>query len=245
MLTIGNLFSGIGGLDLGLERAGLGPVKFQVEIDPFCQKILHKHWPNVPKFGDIKTVNKNILEPIDLLVGGFPCQDISSAGKKQGIIGPKSGLWNEFERLTKELQPKCLLIENVFSGARRWLPQITETLQRLGYRTRTFALSAFELGAPHLRRRLFVLAINEEWYISPSRHITYANGQGELQQSPEMGKIWKWTSNNSGSWTFESGICGTIDGLSNRMDRIKALGNAVVPQCAEVMGKIIIDTIKK
>lgn len=105
MLTIGSLFSGIGGLELGLERAGLGPVLFQCEIDPYCRAVLAKHWPHVTRYRDVRTVRGSTLPSVDLLCGGFPCQDVSSAGKGAGLDGDRSGLWFEFRRLVDECEP--------------------------------------------------------------------------------------------------------------------------------------------
>src|SRR6476660_8578618 len=122
-MTYGSLFSGIGGMDLGLDRAGL-TCKWQVEIDPFCRKILAKHWLHVKRYGDIRTVDGRDLEPVDLLAGGFPCQDLSQAGKRAGIEGTRSGLWFEFARIIGELRPRYVLVENVpgllvYDGLRR------------------------------------------------------------------------------------------------------------------------------
>ena len=101
-MRFGSLFAGIGGMDLGLERAGM-ECAWQVEIDPYCQKVLAKHWPDVQRFGDIKDCGAHNLEPVDLICGGFPCQDISLAGKGAGIEGERSGLWSEYHRIICEL----------------------------------------------------------------------------------------------------------------------------------------------
>lgn len=113
VLTVGSLFSGIGGLDLGLERTGRFKVAWQVEIDPFCKRVLAKHWPNVTRHDDVCSVGSHNLSTVDLLVGGFPCQDISYAGNQVGITGERSGLWKEFLRIICELRPRFVLIENV------------------------------------------------------------------------------------------------------------------------------------
>lgn len=111
-MKVGSLFSGIGGFDLGLERAGM-EIIWQVEIDPFCNKVLAKHWPNVKRFKDVKTVSGKELEPVDLICGGFPCQDISVAGFQEGIEATRSGLWSEFHRLIGDIRPKYAIVENV------------------------------------------------------------------------------------------------------------------------------------
>jgi DNA (cytosine-5)-methyltransferase 1 len=106
-MTFGSLFSGIGGLDLGLERAGL-TCAWQVEVSPWCRAVLKKHWPEVPKYDDVRTVGKNNLCPVDVICGGFPCQDISNAGKREGIGGSRSGLWKEYARIVGEIRPKAI-----------------------------------------------------------------------------------------------------------------------------------------
>src|SRR6266704_6055187 len=111
-LTYGSLFSGIGGIDLGLDRAGF-QCQWQVEINEYAQKVLAKHWPDVARYGDIRTVGKHILEAVDLIAGGFPCQDISNAGKRAGIEGERSGLWSEYFRVICELRPRYIIVENV------------------------------------------------------------------------------------------------------------------------------------
>jgi len=164
-VILGSLFSGIGGLERGLELAGLGSVAWQVERDPFARKVLAKHWPEVDRsVEDVHLANHLSLSEVDLVCGGFPCQDVSAAGKGAGLAGARSGLWYEFRRVVEELAPSCVVVENVASGARRWLPHVRRDLHMLGYRTRAIALSAFDVGAPHLRRRVFVLAAD------PKRH---------------------------------------------------------------------------
>lgn len=161
-VTIGSLFSGIGGLDLGLERAGLGPVAWQVERDAWCRKILGWHWPHARSFVDVRKVGRSNLSPVDLVCGGFPCQDLSSAGRGAGLAGAKSGLWGEFRRIVEEIEPPIVVVENVASGARRWLPFVRRDLHLLGFRTRALAISAFDVGAPHKRERVFVLATHAD-----------------------------------------------------------------------------------
>jgi DNA (cytosine-5)-methyltransferase 1 len=158
-LTIGSLFSGIGGLDLGLERAGLGPVVFQVEQDPFCRAVLEKHWPNVDRsITDVRAASASVLPRVSILCGGFPCTDVSSAGKGAGLAGKHSGLWYEYLRIIGELAPPYVVVENVASGRKRWLCAVRSGLHELGYRTTALGVSAADVGAPHRRERIFVVA---------------------------------------------------------------------------------------
>lgn len=116
-MTIGSLFAGIGGLELGLERAGLGPVVWQVEIDPYCRSVLARHWPNAVRYPDVQRVGSANLSPVDIICGGFPCQDVSGAGKGAGLaVGTRSGLWYEYRRIVAELAPRVVVAENVASG---------------------------------------------------------------------------------------------------------------------------------
>ena len=155
-LTIGSLFSGIGGLELGLEWAGLGPIVFQCEVDAFCRAVLGKHWPHVTRFEDV--TQPRSWPYVDLVCGGFPCQDVSSAGKRRGLGGQRSGLWYHFARVVEQIAPRFVVVENVASGQKAWLPHVRHGLHLLGYRTRALGISARDVGAPHLRERLFVIA---------------------------------------------------------------------------------------
>lgn len=157
---IGSLFSGIGGLELGLERAGLGPVVWQVEQDAFCRAVLAKHWPGVDRsISDVRNVAASALPRPQLLCGGFPCQDVSGAGKGAGLAGERSGLWFVFRDVVEAFRPSGVVVENVASGKSRWLCQVRSDLHALGYRTRAVQISAANVGAPHLRERVFVLAL--------------------------------------------------------------------------------------
>jgi DNA (cytosine-5)-methyltransferase 1 len=290
--VIGSLFSGIGGLELGLERAGLGPTVWQCEIDPFCRLVLAKHWPNAERFTDVTTLVRP--PPVDILCGGFPCQDVSSAGAGAGLSGARSGLWYEYRRIVSEIRPKIVIVENVASGKRRWLPHVRRDLHVLGYRTRAFALSAEEVGAWHLRRRVFVVAADPErvqlreqsWWSGGSdgtgegeagdhgQKRTSADPDGDRQSpvsvdaevgwSPEAGDAvpagreganglpasrGRILPTEPARWPPECGVVPVVYGLPGglvgrqRRRRIRALGNSVVPQCAEVIGRIVNDLL--
>lgn len=157
-MTIGSLFSGLGGLELGLEWAGLGPVQWQVEIDPFCREVLAKHWPNARRFADVKAVGLDTLGRVDIVCGGFPCQDVSLAGKGKGLDGDRSGLWFEQLRIIEELRPSVVVAENVPGLLRRGLDVVVEGLCGLGYAVEGTRLRAGDVGAPHRRERLFIVA---------------------------------------------------------------------------------------
>lgn len=167
-MRVGSLFTGIGGLDLGLTRAGF-EIAWQVEIDEYCRKVLAQHWPGVKRYEDVRGVGAHNLIWADILVGGFPCQDISSAGKRAGIEGERSGLWKEFARIIKEIRPRYVLIENVAAllhggktcnGERREaaIATVLRDLAERGYDAEWRVFSAAEFGAPHLRRRVFIVA---------------------------------------------------------------------------------------
>ncbi len=233
-LTIGSLFSGIGGLELGLEWAGLGPVKWQVEIDPFCRSVLAKHWPDVEKHEDVRSVRG--LERVDLICGGFPCQDVSSAGKRRGLGGERSGLWTEYRRIVGELRPRVVVVENVASGKRLWLPFVSADLAELGYRARAFSLSAADVGAPHLRRRIFVVAhADGEQLRHEPRRVGRAHRQG-----PAIAQHAGWRATQPSMVRVGHGVPRGLDGRRRR-----ALGNSVVPQCAEAIGRMIVNSTER
>ena len=251
MLTIGSLFSGIGGLELGLERAGLGPVKWQVEIDPYCRAVLAKHWPDVERFDDVRTVGRECLAPVDVICGGFPCQDISSAGAKAGIAGARSGLWSEYARIVGETRPRYVVVENVSALVSRGLDRVLGDLADLGFDAVWFPLAAADVGAPHTRERIFVVAYADgdrmegPWKPYDVGTDRVCDGGGE-PESP-------WGSCRQGHLlhVIESPFierCGVpqplLSGVETRVparvERLRALGNAVVPQVAEVVGHVVL-----
>ncbi len=226
-LTFGSLFSGIGGLDLGLERAGM-VCHWQVEIDPFCRKVLEKHWPHIPKYGDIHDVGHHNLEAVDLICGGFPCQDLSTAGRMEGLNGARSGLHIEFLRIVRELRPSWAIIENIWQSWRRWVPYLRRALWQIEYSSLPVRVRAAEVGAPHIRARCFILAH------AGSEYLWQQSGWGR-------GSNRKNTIEFERAWTQEPPVPGVDDGVPNRLDRNRALGNAVVPQVAELIGRRILN----
>ena len=161
MFTIGSLFAGIGGFELGLEWAGLGPVRWQVEKEEKRRGVLEHHWPKADRsVTDVSLATGANLAPVDLICGGFPCQDVSSAGRRAGLGGKRSGLWSQFARVVGELRPRWVAIENVTSGARKWVDPVVRELEFLGYACLPLPIRASDLGAPHARARLFVVAAN-------------------------------------------------------------------------------------
>ena len=157
-MLIGSLFSGIGGLELGLEWAGVGHTVWQVERDPFCRSVLERHWPNAKRFDDVRTVGATNLEPVDVICGGFPCQDISYAGKGLGLAGERSGLWYEFARIVGEMGPRFVVVENVAALITRGIGDVLGTLSDLGYDAQWRTIRASDVGAPHRRERIFIVA---------------------------------------------------------------------------------------
>ena len=160
MLNVLDIFSGIGGFSIGLEAATMQTVAF-CEINPFCRKILTRHWPFIPIFSDITTINKEDLKAlprIDVIAGGFPCQDISVAGKQKGITAKRSGLWKEFVRLINEVRPKYAIIENVANLRSQGLISVLQDLWEIGYNAEWHCIPASAFGAPHRRDRIWIIA---------------------------------------------------------------------------------------
>lgn len=160
MFKVLDIFSGIGGFSLGLENAGMKTIAF-CENNTFCQEVLKSHWNNIPVFSDVRDLCKQNLEhlpKIDVIAGGFPCQDISVAGKQAGIKGERSGLWKEFKKLIKEIEPKYAIIENVANLRSRGLSRVLKDLWEIGYDAEWHLLPASAFGAPHRRDRIWIIA---------------------------------------------------------------------------------------
>lgn len=312
-MTFGSLFAGIGGMDLGLERAGL-TCRWQVEVDEYATRILERHWPGVRRWRDIKTFLPDTKGErfgawgpgrvaarrqrrrdsswasgwrVDLIAGGFPCQDISYAGAGAGLSGKRSGLWFELARVVRTLEPRYVLVENVAALLTRGLDAVLGTLASLGYDAEWFCLPAAAVGAPHIRDRVFIVAYanpdsvgqrlrvpgcgpdagasrgvqEEAWKRERIRADARPVRRG-LSDAPgerlevgfclgtdarqELATTLRANRSDGGQWGFdpadipESGVGRVVDGVSHRVDRLRGLGNAVVPAVSEFIGRRIL-----
>ena len=247
MLTVGSMFSGIGGFDLGLERAGF-TIKWQVEIDPYCSQVLAKHWPHITRYGDITTIDWATVPRVDLLCGGFPCQDLSFAGKRAGINGARSGLWSEYVRAIVQLRPRYVLVENVPGLlSNPYMGRVLGDLAACGYDAEWDCLPAASFKLPHIRDRvwLFAYPASERWNIlddsAPSifqRECLSNFKQPEYRWKRKAGGH----SLESVGWMVEPAIPGSHDGIPTELDKamIHGLGNAIVPQIVEALGRMIV-----
>ena len=235
-MTFGSLFAGIGGLDLGLERAGM-ECRWQVEINDYAQRVLAKHWPNVRRHNDIRTWPAGDTERVDLICGGFPCQDISNAGKGEGLDGDRSGLFFEAVRVVRQLRPRYVLLENVAALLTRGLDRVHGAMAKIGYDSEWHCIPACAVGAPHIRDRVFILA--------HAASIRMERCRADWQQVTPISIGEKILGRDSpicrgGNWETEPAVGRVANGVPARVDRLKCLGNAVVPQVAEYIGRQII-----
>lgn len=245
-MNVLSLFAGIGGLELGLERAGMTTVG-QVEIDPFCQSVLARHWPGVPRHDDVRTaVEWWQSEPrptVDVICGGFPCQDISNAGARKGITGPKSGLWGAMLATIRGVEPRYVIVENSSALAVRGIDVVLSDLHQLGFDAEWSVLTACRMGAPHTRERLFLLAhpnVDRPQTRGESRdgHDHQApSGRKSQEHLHTVAQSHRRPSRNP--WAREPAVDRVADGLTPELDRprLKALGNAVVPAVSEYIGR--------
>ena len=228
-MRIGSLFSGIGGLELGLERAIPGAqVVWQVERDPYARRVLAKHWPSARRYEDVKEVGAHNLGVVDLICGGFPCQGTSNSGKRKGLKDERAGLWFQFERIADELNPRWIVIENVHHTWRRWVPVVRRRLHAIGYASVPLRLSAADVGAWHRRRRVFILA-HANGSLLRQLPGWWTGAQGQVAE--ELIRPIRWPPCAEPSRVD--------DGIPYRVDRNRCLGNAIVPQVAEVVGRVV------
>jgi DNA (cytosine-5)-methyltransferase 1 len=276
-LRLLSLFAGIGGFELGLERSGGFQTVAQCEIDPYCNKVLAKHWPEVKRYGDIRELTADRLAAdgitVDAICGGFPCQDISIAGKQAGIEGERSGLWSEYARLIDELRPRVVFVENVAALLGRGLDRVLGDLAALGYDAVWDCIPASAVGAPHQRDRLWLVAYAEGQRIRPrlcdteqksGRRNFVSNGCSDVADAASIGQQGQGqpcerrnqTANNQGKadnafsvcvgsqWSLEPDVGRVANGVSFRVDKLKALGNAVVPQIPELLGRAYLQAME-
>jgi DNA (cytosine-5)-methyltransferase 1 len=280
-VKVGELFAGIGGIGLGLERAG-HKVIWASETDEYARKVYAKRFPHVRLYGDIRELRD--LPAVDLVAGGFPCQDISIAGKGAGIKGERSGLFFELMRVVRMVRPRCVLLENVPMLLHRGMSEVLGALAESGYDAEWDCLPAAAFGAPHRRDRIFIVAYSNKGLRSRkagkifSRRNTFnfsgeeladAERERELQQKrgeqdqrrrvsngskkenmadakrkrlhkrykPEEGQTSRCSQFQCKNWKTESGIRRVAHGIPDRVHRLKCLGNSVVPQVAEWIGR--------
>jgi DNA (cytosine-5)-methyltransferase 1 len=241
-----DLFSGIGGFSLGLERAGMRTVAF-CESDPFARGILAKHWPDVPCYDDVRTLTAARLAAdgisADVICGGFPCQDISDSGHKRGLDGERSGLWAEYARLVGDLRPRFVIVENVSALLGRGMGGVLGDLAALGYDAEWQCLPGPFVGAPQLRDRAWIVAhpqgvrreagIAEPWIFRAEAfdRARPACCRGALHAADAERSV----------WPPEPYLVRVADGFPDRVDRIRCLGNAVFPQIPEIIGRALME----
>lgn len=223
-----DLFSGIGGFSLGLERAGMQTLAF-CEIDPYCQSVLRRHWPSTPIYQDIHQLSERKLRHdrithIDLICGGYPCQPFSIAGQRRGASDPRH-LWPEMSRLVRELRPRWVVCENVGGHVECGLDAVLTDLEDAGYACWPFIIPACAVGAPHRRDRVWIIAHASSLRLVAPPNLPVATVLSDCTLLGELPSPF---------------TCGSNDGIPRLVDRLRALGNAVVPQIPELIGRAIL-----
>jgi DNA (cytosine-5)-methyltransferase 1 len=262
-LRVLDLFSGIGGFSLGLERTGgLETVAF-CEICPKARKVLSKHWPNIKQYEDIRGLNNEQLIDdgieADVITGGFPCQDISCAGKGKGIKAERSGLWSEMFRLIRDVRPTWAIIENVSALRSKGLTLVLQNLSEIGMFVEWHCIPASAVGAPHQRDRIWIVA-NTNGSNSGVFTKSLAGTKETISERSEQFRSWakirscgedvadtisksvaNCESQGQHHWAIEPNVGRVAHGIPNRVDRLKQLGNSVVPQIPELIGNAILE----
>ena len=276
-MNVLDLFSGIGGFSIGLERAGFKTVAF-CEINPYCRRVLAKHWPSVPCYDDIRTLTADRLATdgiaVDIICGGFPCQDLSVAqgASRSGLDGQRSGLWSEYARLIRELRPRFVIVENVPGLLSLGVGSVLGDLAEIGYDAEWQVISAAAAGAPHIRDRFWLVGypngdgqpafpLHDEASRLPGMVADADSEQHEIRRAPigweaaeefpadaDCSRLEIVLNGQAGecapaigaaAWTVEPDVGRVAYGIPDRAHRIGALGNSVVPQIPEIIGRAI------
>ena len=246
MITVGSLFSGIGGLDLGLERAGM-KVIWQAEKDDFCSLILKKHWPEVPNLGDVSAIDWNTVSRPDVLAGGFPCQPVSVAGRRRGQEDDR-WLWPVYAAAIRHLRPRFAIMENVPGLLIRGMGDVLGDLAQCGYDAEWQVLPASAFGCFHQRERVFIVAYADgerrkaSWIFTSRNYEHYRIPQ---QEGRESGFLSSLDSKERLRPAPDSSFFRVADGFPSELDkaRLKACGNSVVPAVAEFVGRSVMESL--
>lgn len=216
--------------------------KWQIEIDPYAQQVLAKHWPSVRRHDDVRTWPKPDTERVDVICGGSPCQDISLAGRGAGIeVGTRSGLWFEFARIIGDLRPRYVVVENVAAILGRGMGTVLGNLASLGYDAEWHCIQAKDVGAPHIRDRLFVVAYPKS-IEARSKEPGVGSEKPRGKWAPSRASLGRFASScRESHWGSEPGVCRVDDGVPGGVHRRAVLGNAVVPQIAQFIAERIIE----
>jgi DNA (cytosine-5)-methyltransferase 1 len=233
-MNVLDLFSGAGGWSLGLERAGYRTVAF-CECDETARAVLAKHWPGVPCYPDVRDLTADRLVAdgiaVDCIAAGWPCQDLSYAGKGAGLAGERSGLWREVARLVRELRPQYVFLENVSALLGRGLGDVLGDLAEVGYDAEWHCIPAAHVGAPHRRDRIWIVAYPQRDQLArPEPRLRALGRMGREQQSVPWDRDWSSALRE---------LRGMDDGLSYGVDRTDLMRNALVPQIAEAIGTAV------
>jgi len=259
-----DLFSGIGAFSLGLERSGVFRAVAFCEQDQYCRKVLSRHWPEVPIYDDVRDLTAGRLAAdgiaVDAICGGFPCTDISVAGRGAGIGGSQSGLWSHFARLVGELGPRYVFVENVAALLVRGLDRVLGDLATLGYDAEWHCIPAASIGAPHQRDRIWIVAYPDGGRRREQGDVGEASGDAGAGQSRDggavsvplgprlalgAGTLGEWShaaTTGSGWWATEPDVGRVVDGVADKVDRRKrliALGNSLVPRIPEMLARAL------
>jgi DNA (cytosine-5)-methyltransferase 1 len=273
-LTVGSLFTGIGGFDLGLERAGMRVV-WQCETDDYCRRVLARRFPGIRCHPDVRRLRGADLPPVDVLAAGWPCPGFSYAGRGEGFDHAGSGLWTEIIRLVPDLRPRYVVLENVSALLARGLGRVLGDLAAIGYDAEWDCIPASAVGAPHRRDRVWVVAYPDRAGSQGHREPLAGAGKQpvtagraapggladadgarpahlrEGQAGSAINRRDRWgnpfgdggqSGGASGSWwATEPDVGRVAHGIPNRVDRLRSLGNALVPQIAEWIGHRILE----
>lgn len=260
MLKVLDLFSGIGGFSLGLERTGGFKTVAFCEIEEFPRRVLAKHWPGVPIHHDVRELRAEHVAPIDVICGGFPCQDVSIAGDRAGLDGERSGLWAEMRRCIGDLRPAYVVVENTTGLLDLGMSIVLGDLAALGYDAVWHCIPAAYAGAAHPRDRVWIVAHDSRQrrlfgtldHAEYSRKVlSHINGQlavscrWQREQQPHADPLTCFGARipdgrEERATYVGAALCGKSDGLPDHLDALTALGNAVVPQIPEIIGRAIL-----